>query len=179
MNQTIQERIVSILQHSGLSDGFWAEVLTQTIHIINMSPSMPLGLQIPHELWTDSKPNYDKLRIFGRRANALIQKDDRWKLKSRSKKCIFLDYGPDSEIGYWLWDLENRQFVRSLDVVFIESAMHKMTESPIEFWRVTFSEVLALHDGPTHNMRSASQVAKSSSTELAPAILADFELHLP
>ena len=27
MNRTIQERVVSMLQHSGLSDGFWAEAL--------------------------------------------------------------------------------------------------------------------------------------------------------
>ena len=44
MNQMIQERVVSMLQHSGLSDGFWAEDLLTEVHIINMSPSRPLGL---------------------------------------------------------------------------------------------------------------------------------------
>ena len=39
MNQTIQERVVSMIQHSELSDGFWAEALLTAIHIINMSPS--------------------------------------------------------------------------------------------------------------------------------------------
>ena len=52
MNQTIQERVVSMLQHSGLSDGFWEEALLTAIHIINMSPSRPLGLKIPQEIWT-------------------------------------------------------------------------------------------------------------------------------
>ena len=47
MNQTIQERVVSMLQHSGLSDGFWAEVLLTTEDIINMLASRPLGLKIP------------------------------------------------------------------------------------------------------------------------------------
>ena len=47
MNQTIQERVVSMLEHSGLSDGFWAEALLMAVHIINMSLSRPLGLQIP------------------------------------------------------------------------------------------------------------------------------------
>ena len=65
MNQTIQECIVSMLQHSKLSNGFWAEALLTVVHIINMSPSRPLGLKIPQETWTGSKPNYDKLRIFG------------------------------------------------------------------------------------------------------------------
>ena len=39
MNQTIQERAVSMLKHSGLSDGLWAEALLTAEHIINMSPS--------------------------------------------------------------------------------------------------------------------------------------------
>ena len=99
MNQTIQERIVSMLQHFGLSDGFWVEALLTAIHIINMSPSRPLGLRIPQELWTDSKPNYDKLMIFGCEAYALIPKDDHHKLAPRSRKCIFLGYGLDGEIG--------------------------------------------------------------------------------
>ena len=47
MNQTIQECIVSMLQHSGLSDGFWAEALLTVVHIINMLPSRRLGLKIP------------------------------------------------------------------------------------------------------------------------------------
>ena len=89
-----------MLQHSGLSDGFWAEALLTAVHIINMSPSRPLGLQIPQEIWTGSKPNYDKLRIFGCEAYALIPKDDRRKLEPRSRKCVFLGYGPDGEIIY-------------------------------------------------------------------------------
>ena len=80
MNRTIQERV--------LSDGFWAEALLMAIHIINMSPSRPLGLQIPQEIWTGSKPNYDKLRIFGYEAYALIPKDDHRKLEPRSRKCV-------------------------------------------------------------------------------------------
>ena len=82
------------IQHSRLSDGFWAEALLTAVHIINMSPSRPLGLQIPQELWTGSKPNYDKLRIFGCEAYALIPKDDRRKLDPRSRKCFFLGMDP-------------------------------------------------------------------------------------
>ena len=85
MNKTIQERVVSMLQHFGLSDGFWAEVLLTTVHIINMSPSRPLGLKIPQEIWTGSKPSYDKLRIFGCEAYTLIPKDNRRKLEPRSR----------------------------------------------------------------------------------------------
>ena len=58
MNWTIQERVISMLQHCELLDGFWAEVLLTAVHIINMSPSRPLELKIPQEIWIGSKPNY-------------------------------------------------------------------------------------------------------------------------
>jgi transposase InsO family protein len=48
MNRTIQERIVSMLHRKG----FWAEALLTAVHIVNMSPSRPLGSKIPQELWT-------------------------------------------------------------------------------------------------------------------------------
>jgi hypothetical protein len=54
-----------MLHHSGLSDGFWAEALLTAVHIINMSPSKPLGSKIPQELWTQHKPDYGKPQIFG------------------------------------------------------------------------------------------------------------------
>ena len=74
------------------------------------------------------KAEFDKLRIFGCEAYALVPKDDRRKLKPRSRKCIFLGYGPDGEIGYRLWDPEHTQIVRSSDVVFNGSAVRTSTE---------------------------------------------------
>ena len=50
LNRTIQERVVSMLKHSELSDGFWAEALLMAVHIINISLSRPLGYKIPQEL---------------------------------------------------------------------------------------------------------------------------------
>ena len=76
-----------------------------------MSLTRPLGLEIPQELWTGSKPNYDKLRIFSCETYTLIPKEDRRKLELISRKCVFLGYGPDGEIGYRLWDSEHKQIV--------------------------------------------------------------------
>ena len=132
MNQTIQECVISMLQHSELLDGFWAEGLVTVVHIINMLPSRPLGLKIPQEIWTGSKPSYEKLRIFGCEAYTLIPKEDHCKLEPRSRKCVLLGYGLDGEIGYRLYDLENIEIIRSLDIVFNETAMYKMVKSPIE-----------------------------------------------
>ena len=63
----------------------------------------------------------DQLRIFCCEAYALVPKDDRRKLEPRSRKCVFLKYGPDGEIEYRLWDPKHKQIVRSSDVVFNES----------------------------------------------------------
>jgi hypothetical protein len=154
-----------MLHHSGLSDGFWAEALLTAVHIINMSPSRPLGSKIPQELWTKQKPDYGQLRIFGCEAYTLVPKDDRRKLESQSRKCIFLGYGTDGSFGYRLWDPETHQVVQSSEVVLNESAMHKCTEHPIKVRRVMFSDVSTPLDGPAQHTRSASQPANPPSTE--------------
>jgi hypothetical protein len=89
-----------MLYHSGLSDGFWAEALLTAGHIINMSPSMPVGSKILQDLWTRRKLDYGKLRIFGCEAYILLPKDECRKLESRSWKCVFLGYGPDESFSY-------------------------------------------------------------------------------
>ena len=54
------------------------------------------------KVWTISKTNYDKLRNFVCKVYTLIPKDDGRKLEPRSRKYVFLGYGPDDEIGYRL-----------------------------------------------------------------------------
>jgi hypothetical protein len=94
-----------------------------------------------------------------------VPKEDRCKVESRSRKCIFLGYGPDGSFGYRLWDTETNQVVRSSDVVFNESAMHKSTERPIEVRRVEFLDVTAPSDGPAQHTRSATRLADPLDTE--------------
>ena len=77
-------------KHSGLSDGFWAEALLTAVHIINLLPSRPLGYKIPQELSSGKTPDYGALQIFGCEAYTLVPKDNRRKLDSRSRNCIFL-----------------------------------------------------------------------------------------
>ena len=102
----------------------------RAIHIINMSTSRSLEYKILQELWTVKTLDYNKLWIFGCKAYTLVPKDEQWKLESRSRKCIFLSYGPGESFGYRLWDSENRQVVRSADVFFNKSDMHMVVEHP-------------------------------------------------
>jgi hypothetical protein len=154
-----------MLHHSGLTDCFWAEALLRAVHIINLSSSRPLGSKIPQELWTGRKPDYGKLRIFGCDTYALVPRDERRKLESRSRKCVFLGYGPDGSFGYRLWDPETHQVVRSSNVVFNESTMLKAADFLIKLRRVTFADVPTPMDGPAQHTRSASRSANPLSIE--------------
>jgi hypothetical protein len=77
-----------MLHHFGLSEGFWVEALLTAVHIINRSPSRPLRSKILQELYTRKKRDYGKLQIFGCEAYALVPRDKRRKLESRSRKCV-------------------------------------------------------------------------------------------
>ncbi len=72
------------------------------------------------EAWTGKKPKVDYLRVFGCIAYAHIPKDERKKLDSKAKKCIFLGYGTETK-GYRLYDLKKAKVFYSRDVIFNES----------------------------------------------------------
>ena len=48
-----------------------------------------------------------------------VAKDQRVKLDSKSKPCIFVGYSKD-EFGYRLWNLLDKKLVRSRDIMFME-----------------------------------------------------------
>ena len=74
---------------------------------------------MPEKVWTGRDVSYNHLRVFGCRAFVLIPRDERSKLDSKTKECIFLGYGHE-EFGYRLWDPVNKKIIRSRDVVFFE-----------------------------------------------------------
>jgi hypothetical protein len=60
LNRTMQERIVSMLHHSALTDNFLAEALLAAVHIINMSLSRPFALKIPQRALNRTKTQLQK-----------------------------------------------------------------------------------------------------------------------
>ena len=73
----------------------------------------------PYEAWTGEKPKVDHIRIFGCQAFVHVPKDERKKLDSKSKKCIFMGYGTTTK-GYRLYDPLKKKIVFSRDVIFNE-----------------------------------------------------------
>lgn len=62
---------------------------------------------------------YDHLKVFGCKVFVHIPQDERSKLDTKTRKCIFLGYG-QNEFSYKLYDPISKKVVRSRDVVFVE-----------------------------------------------------------
>ena len=129
MNRTLQECVRTMLSESNLPKHFWAEALNTANYIKNRSPTNALINKTPYEAWNGKKPNVDHLKVFGCTAYAHVPKDERKKLDSKAKKCIFLGYGSNVK-GYRLYDVKSRKVIISRDVIFNENEFHgKVLES--------------------------------------------------
>jgi len=119
MNKTLVESVRSMLSDSRLPHRFWAEALSTAVFLRSRTPTKSLHEITPFEAWTGEKPNVSLPQIFGCIAFAHVPKDERQKLNSKSRKCLFLGY--DSEMkGYWLYDSSRARVFHNRDVVFNE-----------------------------------------------------------
>ena len=66
--------------------------------------------------------DYSILQIFGCSAYSLVGSQKRNKLKSKSKKCIFIRFTKGVK-GFRLWDPEKKSAYTTRDVVFDEESM--------------------------------------------------------
>jgi hypothetical protein len=66
------------------------------------------------------------LKVFGSPCYALIPKEQRNKLDTRNRKCIFLGYSNTTN-AYRLYDEVNKKFSLSRDVIFLESTKNDKT----------------------------------------------------
>ena len=108
-----------MLSGANLSRTFWAKAMFTVVHIINLSPSVPLDGDIPQRVSTGKDVSYKHLRVFGCKAFSHIPRDERSQLAKTIKQYIFLGYSED-EFGYRFWDPISKKVTRSRDVVFFE-----------------------------------------------------------
>ena len=119
INRTLIETARSMLVDSHLPHSFWAEAISTAAYLCNRSPTRAVAGMTPYEAWTGQKPQVDGLRVFGCQAFVHIPKDERKKLDSKSKRCIFLGYGATTK-GYRLYDPLKKRICFSRDVIFNE-----------------------------------------------------------
>ena len=71
---------------------FWAEAVNMACYTINRSPRFSLDGKVAEEVWIRKEVDYSLMRIFGCPAYVHIPSEERSKLDSKSKKCIFLGF---------------------------------------------------------------------------------------
>ncbi|CAL1392755.1 unnamed protein product [Linum trigynum] len=120
MNRTLLERVRCLLSHSKIPQSFWGEALLAAVYVWNRSPSVPLKYDAPEKVWIEKEVSYKHLRVFGCKAFVHIPKDERSKLDSKTRPCVFIGYG-QNEFGYRFFDPIQKKLIRSRDVVFIEN----------------------------------------------------------
>ncbi|GKF55180.1 retrovirus-related pol polyprotein from transposon TNT 1-94 [Tanacetum coccineum] len=125
MNRTLVERVRCLLSHPGLPASFWGEALNTAVHVINLTPCVPLRFDVPDRVWSGKDVSYHHLRVFGCKASVHIPKDERSKLDVKNKPCVFLGYGQD-ELGYRLYDPVQKKLVRSRDVESMEFSIKRL-----------------------------------------------------
>ena len=64
MNQSIMERLKSMLSHAKLPKSYWVEAMLTTFYLINRSHSVPLKGDVPWRVWTGRSVSYQQLRVF-------------------------------------------------------------------------------------------------------------------
>jgi len=128
MNRTICEIIKCMLSHVKLPKSFWGEAMKTAVDLINLSLSVPLNCDFPQKVWTVKDVSFEYLRMFDYRAFVHVPRDERSKLDSKAKLCIFLGYGHE-EFGYRLWDPVSKKIIRSRDVFFEDQIIEDMEQS--------------------------------------------------
>ncbi|KAL6323545.1 hypothetical protein AAG906_039125 [Vitis piasezkii] len=114
MNRTLVERVRCLLSQSQLLRSFWGEALNTVVHVLNLTPCVPLEFDVPDRIWSNNEISYDHLCVFGCKAFVHIPKDERSKLDAKTRPCVFIGYGQD-ELGYRFYDPVQKKLVRSRD----------------------------------------------------------------
>ena len=101
------------------SRSFWGEALNNVVHVFNLTPCVPLELDVLDIIWSDNEISYDHLCVFGCKAFVHIMKYERSKLDAKTRPCVFIGCGQD-ELGYRFYDPVQKKLVRSRDAMFME-----------------------------------------------------------
>lgn len=110
-----------------------------------------IARNVPNKFWKGIDVFYNHLKVFGCKVLVHIPKNERLKLDSKLKECIFLWYG-NVKFGYQLWNHIKRKIVRNKDVFFEDQNIediqrHKKFNGDIivsPIWEIYFT-YLSIH----------------------------------
>ena len=124
MNRTLNERARCMRIQSRLPKVFWADAISTVAYLINRGPLVPLGYQLPEEVWSGNEINLSHLKVFCCVSYILLNSNSRDKLDPKAKRCYFIGYGSDM-YGYMFWDDQNKKIIKSRNVTFNENMFYK------------------------------------------------------
>lgn len=109
-----------LLIESGADPKFWAEAVCTASHLHNKRPSSAINGNTPDKLWSGKEISLGYLKVFGCRAWSHVRSfQKRSKFDPKASECVLVGY-PDGIKGYKLWDLKEKRFLISRDVIFEE-----------------------------------------------------------
>lgn len=173
LNRTLIEMVRSMLSGCKMSQVFWAEALSTAVCIRNRCPTKAVQGKTPYEALTGKKPKVGHLRVFGCAAYFHIAKDERHKLDSKSRKCVFMGYS-DNRKGYRLFDDKKRKIIHSRDVTFNELVSGTEKDNELEnetsYVRIEYPSEDEEVDGVSNNESSDELDDTEPDHEEEPAV---------
>jgi hypothetical protein len=111
------EKARSISHECKLPLFLWSEAVFTANYLINISPTSANSEITPKQIYLGKIPSVDHLKIFGSLAYVHISKEDRTKLDSKTKRCLFVGYD-DQTKAYRLYDSTKRKIILNRDIVY-------------------------------------------------------------
>lgn len=133
----------ALLFHSKLSNIFWSFAVSHAVYLINRMPTKTLENKCPYQILYNSPPTFLDLKVFGCLVFASTLVQQRTKLDSRARKCVFLGYASATK-GYILFDLYHQNVFVSRNAIFHENIFPYHTTATPPFRMMTLSHLILL-----------------------------------
>lgn len=125
MNITIMDKVRSMLAETRMGPEFWAEATSTAVYLINRTPGLSIGFELPEERWSGGKVDLSHIRRFS--CYGYVHKVQE-KTSPRAVKGLFVGY-PFEVKGYRVWIEDDGKCTTSRNVVFHEQEVYKDTLS--------------------------------------------------
>jgi hypothetical protein len=101
-----------MLNEARLSDGYWREVVSTTIYILNRGQLRINSNKTPYELWFGRAPSVKYFKVFGSKCYIKRLDENLRKFDARSDEGIFLGYASTKK-AYRCYNIRLHKIVES------------------------------------------------------------------